>query len=111
MSTHDNSPQPQLTGSLTHSDEKLSEERDSVEAAYIKDEKSLGQDDDDVVLLNGEPVVTTGKDVSRFVVDLRDDGDAALTFRSLVLGTLFAGLGAALRQVRSICCSYLMVQR
>lgn len=61
------------------------------------DEKYL--DADDVVLLNGEPVVTTGYDVSRFVVDLRDDGDAALTFRSLFLGTVFAGLGAALCQV------------
>ncbi|KAF9242072.1 OPT oligopeptide transporter protein-domain-containing protein [Melanogaster broomeanus] len=55
--------------------------------------------DDDVVYINGEPVVTTGRDVSRFLVDLRDDGDQALTFRSLFLGTLFAGLGAALCEI------------
>ncbi|KDR80162.1 hypothetical protein GALMADRAFT_61865 [Galerina marginata CBS 339.88] len=48
---------------------------------------------------NGEPVVTTGRDVSYFVVDVRDDGDDALTFRSMVLGTLFAGMGAALSQI------------
>lgn len=53
----------------------------------------------DTVLVNGDPVITSGKDVSRFVVDLRDDGDASLTFRSVVLGTIFAGLGAAVYQV------------
>jgi hypothetical protein len=58
------------------------------------------ESDDDVVYLNGEPVVATGRDVSRFVVDIRDDGDDALTFRSFVLGTVLAGLGAALCQVR-----------
>lgn len=46
-----------------------------------------------------ERVVTSGGDVSRYAVDLRDDGDPALTFRSLVLGTVFAGLGAALCQI------------
>jgi hypothetical protein len=59
----------------------------------------LDESDDDVVFLNGEPVITTGRDVSRFVVDIRDDGDDALTFRSFVLGTVLAGLGAALCQV------------
>jgi len=48
---------------------------------------------------DGEPVITTGKDVSYFAVDLRDDGDQALTFRSIFLGTMFAGMGAALVQV------------
>ena len=54
-----------------------------------------------VQYVNGEPVITTGEDVSNFVVDDRDDGDEALTFRSFVLGTIIAGLGAALSQVRS----------
>ena len=57
-------------------------------------------DGEDVRLVNGEPVITTGPDVSRFLIDTRDDGDPALTFRSLFLGTLFAGLGASLCQVR-----------
>ena len=35
--------------------------------------------------LDRQHVVTTGQDVSRYVVDLRDDEDPALTFRSLVL--------------------------
>ncbi|PIL26670.1 transporter [Ganoderma sinense ZZ0214-1] len=53
----------------------------------------------EVVYVKGEPVITTGLDVSRFLVDTRDDGDPALTFRSLVIGTVFAGLGAALCQI------------
>ncbi|KAK0192884.1 peptide transporter MTD1 [Armillaria mellea] len=48
--------------------------------------------------LDDEAIVTSGQDVSLFVVDVRDDGDSALTFRSLFLGTVTAGLGAALCQ-------------
>ena len=47
---------------------------------------------------NGVQVIQTGRDVSHFVVDIRDDGDEALTFRSIFLGTVFAGMGAALSQ-------------
>ncbi|GLB42182.1 putative peptide transporter MTD1 [Lyophyllum shimeji] len=56
-------------------------------------------DDEEVHYLKGEPIVTTGRDVSRFVVDIRDDGEDALTFRSLLIGTVMAGLGAALCQI------------
>lgn len=49
--------------------------------------------------VNGEPVITTGEDVSNYAVDVRDDGDEALTFRSFVLGTVVAGLGASLAEV------------
>ncbi|EGO04039.1 hypothetical protein SERLA73DRAFT_102396 [Serpula lacrymans var. lacrymans S7.3] len=57
-------------------------------------------DSDSHDIVNGQPpVVSTGKDVSRYLVDLRDDGDPALTFRSLLIGTVFAGLGAALNQI------------
>ncbi|KAL0058232.1 hypothetical protein AAF712_015099 [Marasmius tenuissimus] len=47
----------------------------------------------------GEPIVTTGADVSRFIVDMRDDGDEAITYRSFVIGTVIAGLGAALYEI------------
>jgi hypothetical protein len=49
--------------------------------------------------VNGEPVITNGRDVSRYLVDLRDDEDPPFTFRSAVLGTVIGGLGAALYQV------------
>lgn len=40
--------------------------------------------------------LSLGKDVSRLVVDLRDDGDNALTFRSLFIGTCLTGLASAI---------------
>ena len=57
------------------------------------------EDDSKPIFHNGEPVITTGYDVSRFVVDIHDDNDSALTFRSMFLGTIFAGMSAALSQV------------
>lgn len=80
-------------GSTDLIDEKGSLKKEDV---FVESSNDL---DDDVVVVNGEPVVVTGMDVSRFIVDLRDDGDEALTFRSMVIGTIFAGLGAALCQV------------
>ena len=49
--------------------------------------------------VDGEPVIKSGGDVSKFLVDLRDDQDPPFTFRSVVLGTVIGGLGAALYQV------------
>lgn len=86
---------------------RLSTEIAASKQAYLDPEKrshshsnSVYDDDDiNVAFVNGEPVISTGKDVSRFVVDLRDDEDPSLTFRSIVLGSVFAGLGATLYQV------------
>ena len=53
-----------------------------------KDYPDLDEDEsneDDVVYVKGEPVITTGSDVSHFLVDVRDDGDPALTFHSLFI--------------------------
>ena len=56
--------------------------------------------ENNAVYVKHEPIITTGSDVSRFLVDVRDDGDPALTFRSLFIGTIFACLGATMCQVR-----------
>ena len=84
------------------SSEEIQEKKEIVldgkEIQHIIDDNSL-EDDSKPILHNGEPVITTGHDVSRFVVDIRDDQDPALTFRSMFLGTIFAGMGAALSQV------------
>ena len=90
--------------------ESVSDEKVDVTELPKQDTASIGSsgkvdggyydDGEEVRFVNGEPVITTGLDVSRFLIDTRDDGDPALTFRSLFLGTLFAGLGASLCQVR-----------
>jgi hypothetical protein len=71
------------------------------EVAVDSDKSSYGCDDPDEKSLpiNGEPVITSGRDVSRYLVDVRDDEDPPFTFRSVVLGTVIGGLGAALYQV------------
>ena len=77
------------------------DDSDEKEIQHNIDDNSLPvKDDSKAIVHNGEPVITTGHDVSRFVVDIRDDEDSALTFRSMFLGTIFAGIGAALSQVR-----------
>ncbi|KAF4583572.1 hypothetical protein EYR38_002325 [Pleurotus pulmonarius] len=94
-------PPPDVQEHLPASAEKGGKASLDGKEAYSDSEKSsqLDLDDASVVRLKGEPVVTTGKDVSRYVVDIRDDGGEALTFRSFILGTVFAGLGAALCQI------------
>lgn len=58
--------------------------------------------------VNGEPVITSGSDVSKYLIDLRDDEDPPFTLRSVVLGTVIGGLGAALYQV---CCACIIQTR
>ena len=77
------------------------DDSDEKEIQHKIDNNSL-EDDFNLRIHSGEPVITTGHDVSRFVVDIRDDHDAALTFRSMFLGTIFAGMGAALSQVSDL---------
>lgn len=69
------------------------------ESSYDKDSSLEALTDrEGVLFVNGEPVIRNGEDVSNFLFDIRDDGDPALTFRSMVLGTVFAALGAAMCQ-------------
>lgn len=69
-------------------------------------EEGCPNDEADVVRLQGEPVIRTGRDISHFLVDLRDDGDPALTFRSLAIGSLFAGMYIVNYQVSDIPACY-----
>jgi len=89
----------------TYPTKEKSTEVTSDSSSVLVDEKGIIVHDGSVVseqplYYNGEPVITTGRDVSYFVVDLRDDGDESLTFRSIFLGTIIAGMGATLVQVR-----------
>ncbi|KAI9467329.1 oligopeptide transporter [Lactarius psammicola] len=74
---------------------------DVKEAVLDSDKSSDGYNDEDEkpLYVNGEPVITSGRDVSKYLVDVRDDEDPPFTFRSFVLGTMIGGLGAALYQI------------
>jgi hypothetical protein len=76
---------------------------DNKEASLYLDKSSGFEDEDEKTqYVKGEPVISNGRDVSRYLVDLRDDQDPPFTFRSVVLGTVIGGLGAALYQVRHV---------
>ena len=62
-------------------------------------ERFEDDDDEDTEFVKGEPIIRTGLDVSRFAVDIRDDHDPSMTFRSFFLGTCFGALGATLGEV------------
>ena len=95
---------PNIFPLIHHNTRTMSSSEEKLETIVIAGEKDNVSDhtlDDDSkpTFRNGEPIITTGRDVSRFVVDIRDDEAPALTFRSIFLGTVFAGMGAALSQV------------
>ncbi|CAH0019924.1 unnamed protein product [Clonostachys rhizophaga] len=50
----------------------------------------------DTTYVNGHPVIRDGFDVSKFLISVRDDGDPALTFRSIVLGSVFTALSSVI---------------
>ena len=92
------------TWTMSSSEGKASFNEEKLETIAVVDEKEIVndtpyEDDSKPAFLNGEPVITTGRDVSRFVVDIRDNEDPALTCRSIVIGTIFAGMSSALSQV------------
>ena len=104
-------PQDTLPAQPSSSTEPTSDEK----AAYVDtpgDEKEATLDlgkyydyedaNEKPLYVDGEPVITSGRDVSKYLVDLRDDEDPPFTLRSVVLGTVIGGLGAALYQV---CCT------
>ncbi len=94
----------ELQGTLPAFDEKAAyvDTRGDVKETTPDLGKSSYDDEDaneKPLYVNGEPVISSGRDVSSYLVDLRDDGDPPFTFRSVVLGTVIGGLGAALYQV------------
>ena len=53
----------------------------------------------------GEVIIRSGLDAANNLLSLRDDGDPALTVRSMVLGTLMAAFQASMNQIYEVSCS------
>ena len=49
-----------------------------------------------------DTIIITGADVANNLMSLRDDGEPALTFRSLLLATLLSGFQAAVNQIYQV---------
>lgn len=97
--THQQEYINEKTAADSSSDDVVGEKFDNTYDKGSSVEDGLEERKKGITYVNGEPVVSSGRDVSDFLIDIRDDGDPAITFRSLFLGTVFAGLGAALEQV------------
>ncbi|WVQ69093.1 uncharacterized protein L199_007306 [Kwoniella botswanensis] len=54
---------------------------------------------DERELQGGQVVIRDGNDVARYVVSTQDDGDAALTLRSFVIGSGLTALAACINQI------------
>ncbi|KAH8692825.1 peptide transporter MTD1 [Talaromyces proteolyticus] len=60
-------------------------------------EESVGSPgSDEAKYVNGHPVIQNGADISNFIISVRDDGDPALTFRSIVLGSAFTAFSSVI---------------
>lgn len=52
--------------------------------------------------LDEDHVIVTGADAANYLLSIRDDGDPALTVRSMVLATVVAAFQAAMNQIYSV---------
>lgn len=50
----------------------------------------------------GEVIIRSGLDAANNLLSLRDDGDSALTVRSIVLGSLVAAFQASMNQIYEV---------
>ncbi|KAF7553299.1 hypothetical protein G7046_g7138 [Stylonectria norvegica] len=63
----------------------------------VDSEKSTGPPgENETTYVKGHPIIENGLDVSKFLVSERDEGDPSLTFRSIVLGSLFTALSSVI---------------
>ncbi|PLN84639.1 OPT peptide transporter Mtd1 [Aspergillus taichungensis] len=67
-----------------------------VDGAYELDGEDRSSPEGDTHYVKGHPVIRNGADVSKYIVSVRDDGDPALTFRSIVLGSAFTALSSVI---------------
>lgn len=52
---------------------------------------------------DNEVIIVTGADAAHHLLPMRDDGDPALTFRSIFLATLLSGFQAVMYQIYQVC--------
>ncbi|CAK3789992.1 peptide transporter MTD1 [Lecanosticta acicola] len=67
-------------------------------AAFDNDgpESPILPEPDKAEYVKGHPVIKNGLDVSRFLISTQDNGDPALTFRAIVLGSIFTALSSVI---------------
>ena len=74
------------------------ETRDASEELSDKDGYLSNQEPD-----NDNAIIITGEDAALHLLSLRDDGDASITFRSMVLSTGLSAFQATMTQIYTVC--------
>lgn len=73
--------------------------KDNVLATESKESHALSDSDDG---RSDDVIIITGADAAAHLLPLRDDGEPALTFRSLVLATALSAFQAVMTQIYSV---------
>lgn len=68
----------------------------------IKTAPSTDDGDDPDKHFDDNAIIVTGADAANHLLPLRDDGDPALTFRSLFLGTCLSAFQAVMSQIYTV---------
>lgn len=84
----------------TINQDHLGSETDLKGAATASVKDAGSQDADDI---DENAIIVTGADAARWLLPMRDDGDPALTFRSIFLATVLAGFQSTMNQIYQVC--------
>jgi hypothetical protein len=76
-------------------DDDLGIETTAIPPTYDSDSHEKDSESNDVIII-------TGADAATHLLPLRDDGDPALTFRSLFLATILSGFQASMYQIYQV---------
>jgi hypothetical protein len=65
--------------------------------------------DDESSVNADEKIIVTGADAATYLLPMRDDGDPALTFRSMFLATGLAAFQAVMYQIYSVSLAFILL--
>ena len=77
----------------------IADSKDNVLTTESKESHALSDSDDG---RSGDVIIITGADAAAHLLPLRDDGEPALTFRSLILATALSAFQAVMTQIYSV---------
>lgn len=86
----------------THADinEKMRTTVDDTETSPVGTKGASDRDNDND---SEDAIIITGADAAAHLLPMRDDGDPALTFRSLVLASCLSAFQAVMYQIYQVC--------
>ena len=78
----------------------LSDGKNGALTPETKEAHALSDSDDNN---SDDVIIVTGADAAAHLLPLRDDGEPALTFRSLFLATILSAFQAVMKQIYPVC--------